>query len=50
MFDACAKWVKVPGHMKKRRTRWTPTALKEFAKVAEELPLVGGGGGKGPVP
>ena len=48
MLNACAEWVKVLGHMKKRRTGWASTVLKEFAKVAEELPPVWGGG-KGPM-
>ena len=50
MFEACAECVKVPGHMKKRRTGRAPTCLEEFAMVAEALPPWGGGGGKGPLP
>ena len=47
MFDAAASKVKLPGNVGLRHTGWAPTLLKEFAKVAEELPPVGG---KGPVP
>ena len=42
MFDNCASWVKVPGNMKHRGTGWAPTVLRQIAKLAEELPPVGG--------
>ena len=47
MFDAAASLVKVPGNINLWRTRCAPSALKEFAMVAEELPRVGC---RGPVP
>ena len=46
MLDAAASLVAVPGNLALRRIRLAPTLLKS-AKVAEELPRVGG---KGPAP
>ena len=43
MFDDYASWVRVPGNMKHRRIGWAPTVLRRIAKVAEELPALGGG-------
>ena len=36
-----------PGKLTLQHTGWAPAVLKEFSKVAKELPPVGG---KGPVP
>ena len=47
MFDMAASWVATPGNLTLRRTGWAPAGLKEFAKVAKELPPVRG---KGAVP
>ena len=47
MFDAAASRDKVPGNNALRLTVWPPSVLKEFAKVAKDLPPVGG---KGPGP
>ena len=44
MFDGAASWVATPGNLTLRRTGWAPAVLKEFTKVARELPPVGGKG------
>ena len=46
-FDHASSWVVTTGNLTLRRTGWAPTVLKEFAKVAKELPPMGG---KGPLP
>ena len=47
MLDMAAAWVATPGSLTLRRMGRAPAVLKEFVKVATELPPVGG---KGPVP
>ena len=42
-----AAWVQTLGNLSLRCTGWAPGVPKEIAKVARELPSVGG---KGPVP
>ena len=42
MFDQAASWVATPGNVALGRTGWASIVLKEFAKVAMELPRVGG--------
>ena len=44
MFDMATSWVETPGNLTLRRTGWAPAVLKHFAKVARDLPPVGGKG------